>query len=143
MRQTDIAGNVSPLTNAVVITFDTKAPVQPKPPTLNPLDDSGSSNSDNITSVKRPRFQNTTPDANLAAEAALGTVIQLVDAAGNVLGQAPINANGTYSVQPVVNLADGAYQFQVRAVDKAGNISPLSARDRRSRSSPARLPRRR
>src|SRR5205085_2270113 len=66
---------------------------------------------DGLTGVRQPRLTGT---------AVAGATVQLLDAAGNVLGAATA-AIGSYTVAPTSPLADGAYALRVRAVDAAGN----------------------
>jgi subtilisin-like proprotein convertase family protein len=116
-KQIDLAGNISPLSGTTSITVDTTPPVQPPAPVLLPADDSGVKG-DNITSVTRPHLTGTGEP---------GGIIQLIDVAGNIVGQAAIGASGSYTVQPTNALADGVYTLRVQDEDVAGNISAPSA----------------
>ena len=121
-QATDLAGNVSPFSGSTSVTVDTRAPLVPPTPTLDPADDSGVVG-DGITNVNRPRFDGTS-EAN--------GLILLIDAANNVVGQATVSPQGTFSVaggnplQPNTALADGTYTFRAIAEDVAGNKSAPS-----------------
>jgi large repetitive protein len=118
-RQVDLAGNQGPQSAPLSVTIDTSPPTRPPAPVLDPAFDSGVPG-DNITNFKRPQLDGTT-DADAA-----GGQVDLLDLAGDLIGQASVAANGSYTVQPFANLTDGTYTFQVRAEDVAGNTSPTS-----------------
>src|SRR5206468_2115028 len=84
----------------------------PAAPTLLPADDSGTKG-DGLTNARQPRLTGT---------AEPGATVQLLDAAGNVLGVTTAASGGAYTVSPAAPLADGAYALRVRAVDAAGNV---------------------
>src|SRR5690606_9019662 len=65
-RQVDLAGNVSEVGPALEVTVDTVAPARPGPPDLEAADDTGPSDTDNITSVDRPRFHGATDNVGIA-----------------------------------------------------------------------------
>ncbi len=114
----DVAGNVSALSQALLLTIQTGAPSAPSSPTILPADDSGTSG-DGITNVRRPRLTGTTGP---------GLTVQLLNAAGNsVIGSTIADNAGIYTVQPTVAFVDGTYLLAARAVDRAGNISPPSS----------------
>jgi subtilisin-like proprotein convertase family protein len=115
--QVDLAGNVSLSSDALGVTMDTTAPAKPAAPRLLAADDTGALG-DNITSVRRPRL--------VGENAEPGSLVQLVDAAGNVLGEATAAGDGTYTVQPSADLGNGLASLRVRVVDIAGNISVAS-----------------
>jgi subtilisin-like proprotein convertase family protein len=120
----DLAGNISAFSATTAVTIDTATPARPAVPVLDPADDSGVLG-DNITNVNRPRFDS-------ASQAVPNGIIELIDSAGNIIGQANVSAQGTYNVlgrnplQPVAALADGTYSFRVIDEDVAGNFSPAS-----------------
>ena len=114
--QTDQAGNISALGSPLTVVIDATAPNRPAAPVLNPSDDSGTPG-DNITNVRLPRLTGVA-EPN-------GTVL-LIDAAGTVVGQAPVATNGSFTVQPTLPLAEGTYTFRVEAEDVAGNVSQAS-----------------
>lgn len=125
--EVDLAGNKGPNSPQIKVTIDTTPPARPNPPILDATNPTGGSDSgivgDNITNVKRPF---------LAGSAEAGGLVQIIDAAGNVLGPAglAINVdptNGRYSVAPSGPLADGTYTLRVQELDLAGNKSQASA----------------
>ncbi|MDB5350556.1 MAG: regulatory domain of in-like proprotein convertase [Planctomycetota bacterium] len=109
--QTDLAGNVGLVSPPVSVVLDTQAPAFP---TLNLVsaDDSGIKG-DFITNVKRPHFSGVTDP---------GSTVDLVTPSG-VIASATADLSGNYTLQPSVDLLDGAYSLQARASDAAGNSS--------------------
>ena len=126
--QVDLAGNKGPFSEKLAVRIDTTAPARPNAPILDPTlpapngSDSGPNKTDNITNVNQPY---------LSGLAESGGLVQIVDAAGNVLGPVStttpnVGGNGKYSVQTTNVLADGTYSLRVRELDLAGNISQVS-----------------
>ncbi len=96
------------------MTVDTAGPGQPTLD-LATASDSGSSDSDNLTSV-------TTPVLNGAAEA--GSTVAIYD--NGVFAQAvTAGTDGTWTAT-LAALADGAHPLTVTATDTSGNTSPVS-----------------
>ncbi|OBV41597.1 Ig-like domain-containing protein, partial [Janthinobacterium psychrotolerans] len=117
VRATDPAGNRSAASPALTITIDTTAPTAPATPALASSSDSGTSNSDGVTSVNRP---------NITGRAEAGSTVTLLDTDGlTVLGTAVAAANGNWSITSST-LADGSHSLSVRATDPAGNRSAAS-----------------
>ena len=116
VQATDAAGNISAASPTLTLTIDTTPPATPPAPTLLPADDSGTKG-DDITNVKQPHLTGTT-EAN--------ATVQLLNAAGIVLGSTSASAASSYSVIPSAALADGVYSLCVQAVDAAGNTSAAS-----------------
>jgi subtilisin-like proprotein convertase family protein len=114
--QTDGAGNVSPVSGSLKVTIDSVAPTTPPKPSLLLADDTGTQG-DNTTSVTRPHLTGTAEP--------LSTIL-LYDSSDNLIGQAKVAANGTYSVQPTLPLQAGTNSLYVRAEDVAGNRSAAS-----------------
>ncbi len=117
VRQIDRAGNTSDDSPELTFTLDTIAPAAPSTaPDLNALSDSGVSQTDNITSERRPVFDG----AGMAAGADV-----VLFANGVELGRTTANASGNWSftVPAAKALADGAYAITARQVDAAGNMS--------------------
>ena len=110
---TDPAGNTSPATTVPV---EIAAATIPAPPAdVAAASDTGSSNTDNITS-------DTTP--TIAGNGAIpGNTITLKDPQGNVLGTALVAPDGTWSITPTTPLAEGSQNLSVIATDPAGNTS--------------------
>ena len=117
VRAIDAAGNVGPAGPTLTLTIDATPPPAPGTPTLLAADDSGLVG-DGITNVRRPR---------LAGLGAPGSLIQLLDAGGGVLGAATAGPDGSFTVAPAADLADGPHSLRVEAVDMAGNLSTPSA----------------
>ena len=116
LRDVDVAGNVGPTSGPLTLTIKTASPSAPSAPILNALDDTGVKG-DNITSVNLPRLSGT---------AVAGTTVQLVSAAGTVLGSTTAAADGSYVVIPSTQIPDGANVLTTRAIDVAGNASSFS-----------------
>jgi subtilisin-like proprotein convertase family protein len=136
VRETDIAGNVGPMSApALVVTLDTVPPA-PIAPDLADASDSGPSNADNVTNVNAPTFVGTAePNALVQIFA------QLIAAPGQpdnpivLAGEAVADpVTGAYAVtvgvyvQPtpattIATLADGSYNITALQIDVAGNIS--------------------
>ncbi len=134
----DLAGNTSNFSSVLLVRVDTQKPATPAAPILDPNNPSGGSDSgvvgDNITNVTQPFFTGTA-EANTLANpndpmVTQNNQIQLVqqDSLGNVtvVGTASIASNGLYSVKPTNPLTQGSYDFRVRVLDVAGNLSDLS-----------------
>jgi hypothetical protein len=110
-KATDVAGNTSGASASLSVTIDTTAPAAPSVPDLTNGSDTGSSNSDNLTSVLTPTFTGT-------AEAG-STVTILSD--GSSVGSG-VAAGGNYSIT-TSSLGSGAHTIRARATDVAGNAS--------------------
>jgi hypothetical protein len=107
VRAYDATGNRGP--DAVLqITFDT-IPPDHSPPALDPTSDTGSSNTDHVTSVKAPRFH--------MSAAADDTVVLLRN--GLVIGW----LSGPGDLHDPGVPVDGTYSYTVQRTDIAGNIS--------------------
>lgn len=52
--------------------------------------------------------------------------MQVVDESGRVLGAAPVDTNGNYTVKVTTPLPDGTYGLRTRAVDEVGHLSAPS-----------------
>ncbi len=72
---------------------------------------------DGITNVKQPRLTGT---------AIANGAIELLNAAGTVIGTATASSTGSYTVTPSSPLADGSYVLDVAVMDVAGNLSLTS-----------------
>jgi hypothetical protein len=116
-RDEDVAGNFSAASAAVTLVIDGTPPVAPTAPALLPADDTGVVG-DNATTVTQPRLIGT-------SEA--GATVQLLNAAGAVIGTAVAGSGGAYTVAPSSPLSVGVSVLSVRAVDAAGNVGPSSA----------------
>ncbi|MBK1840759.1 DUF4347 domain-containing protein [Azospirillum sp. YIM B02556] len=120
VKATDAAGNVSTTSGRLAIVIDTTAPNEPSAPDMTAGSDTGSSNSDNVTS-------NTTPTFTGTAEP--NSTVTLYDTNGTtVLGTATADGAGNYSITPAAPLAPGLHTLTVKATDAAGNASTVSGR---------------
>ena len=113
-RQRDALGTTSSPGPSRAVTILTIPPLAPAAPALLAADDSGTIG-DGITNVRRPR---------LVGLAAANCAVQLLDASGAVLGTTTSGADGSYTLAPAADLADGPHPLRVRAVDVAGNVGP-------------------
>ena len=117
----DAAGNNAVLTlNSVGSTssvlVDAVTPSVPSTPDLDLASDSGTSNTDNITSDTTPTFTGT-------AEA--GSTVTLYDTDGTVLGTTTATG-GNWSITSST-LASGSHTITAKVTDAAGNVSSASA----------------
>ncbi len=115
-RQTDIAGNISN-TQTINFTLDTTAPDAPTID-LAATSDSGSSNTDNITS-------NTTPTITGTAEA--GATVKIYNGAIEVGSAIADATTGVYNATLTTPLNEGVNNLSAKATDTAGNTSVASS----------------
>ena len=66
----------------------------------------------------------TSTNPRLEVVAGAGFTVQLLNAAGNVIGSAYQASSGTCLVTPSQSFADGVYLVRAMAVDIAGNVGP-------------------
>ncbi|WP_292745723.1 Ig-like domain-containing protein, partial [Nostoc sp. NMS4] len=114
LQAKDLYGNLSDTFN-LTFTLDTTTP-SPNNLDLRTVDDSGSSNTDNITNKNTP---------SITGNAEAGAVVQLFNN-GQTIGQATANNTGVWQIV-TSNLTDGTYNLTATATDIAGNVSNLSA----------------
>ena len=115
----DFAGNPIVESGAGALTIDTTAPDAPTVALdLVDADDSGASDSDNITNVTNARF------AVAVGEALANTDLELL-ADGIVVGAGRVDADGSFVVESS-GLTDGAIDIAYRYIDESGNVGPLS-----------------
>lgn len=115
-RATDLAGNISVASAAVTVTIDTVAPVPPTQPDMRRQDDSGVSDTDDVTNRTQPIFQGATERRSILTLLNNGVAIAVT---------APVN-NGSYSVSNTTPLSNGTHAISATATDIAGNISAAS-----------------
>lgn len=116
---TDVAGNTSVASTALVVTVDTTPPSVPSVPDMTGATDRGSSSSDNITSDNTPDFQ-ITGDA--------GSTITIVSSVnGNVGSAAGPSATVTVSTLTSLPAPSVSHNITAFATDPAGNNSANSA----------------
>ncbi len=113
-RATDVAGNLSLGSTALVVRIDVTA-LPPSVPDLDPASDRGSSNSDNVTNDSTP---------TLTGTAEPSSVVTILDGAVG-LGNTPADAVGNWTFT-TASLADGLHNFSARITDSAGNVSGTS-----------------
>ncbi|CAC9556417.1 hypothetical protein, partial [uncultured Gammaproteobacteria bacterium] len=112
----DIAGNVSTASTATV-TIDTSSPTAPISLDLADEDDSGSSNSDNLTKETSGLTISGTAEANATVELFNGTTS---------LGTVTVNNSGNFTLD--IDLSAGSlHNVTAQATDAAGNVSDVSA----------------
>ncbi len=122
--QTDGAGNDSVASAALTITIDTTADAAPADLDLATPDDSGSSDTDNLT--------NQTTDLTISGTGVTDSVVTLFDDAndngvydnGEYLGSTTV-VSGKWSID--VDLAEGDHSLRTVQGDLAGNVSDASA----------------
>ena len=114
---TDAVGNESAFSPDLSITIEGAAPAAPSTSQLDPITDSGVSNSDNLTNDKTPTFKGTNQPGN-TVELFAGTVS---------LGRAIVDSTGKWSLTPTTVLADGNYQITLKAIGPSGLVSASSA----------------
>ncbi|MES2942554.1 MAG: Ig-like domain-containing protein [Pseudomonadota bacterium] len=113
---TDAASNSGGAGSTPSLSFDTLAPNAPSAPDLSAGDDSGHSNTDNITSAATPTFTGT---------AESGATVTLYDTDGtSVLGTGTATG-GNWSITSVT-LGEGVHTLTATATDAAGNLSAAS-----------------
>ncbi|WP_286746315.1 Ig-like domain-containing protein [Roseivirga sp. UBA1976] len=117
----DGSGNVisGGFTSGATHTVDTEAPTTPGAPDLVAAFDSGTSNTDNITSVTQPRF------SGIGIEA--GVTIKITSSINGLVGTTTTNVGGSYSYIITGTLSEGTHNITVTATDGAGNESSSSA----------------
>jgi hypothetical protein len=104
----DIAGNVSPISDPLLITLVTATPATPSTFDLDTSSDTGLSSTDNITSDNTPTF-------NIVA----GPNYRVLRGGTLISGLYEMSPTFTPSAQP-----DGTHLISLRAADIAGNLSP-------------------
>jgi hypothetical protein len=116
-RQTDTAGNTSLFSASLGVTIDTGA-APPSAPDLAEASDSGSSSTDDITSVSSPRVTGTGAES--------GAMVTLYDTDGTtVLGTGTADGGGNWSINSSA-LTVGTHTLTARQTDRAGNTSAPS-----------------
>ena len=117
---TDAAGNTGAASSSLVVTIDRSAPAAPALPDLAAGSDSGSSNSDNITSTSTPTI------GGAPGSAAAGAMIMLYDSGGTVIGSTTAGGDGSWSVTTGA-LSEGTHAVTAKALDAAGNLGAASS----------------
>ncbi|SMG59007.1 BapA/Bap/LapF family large adhesin [Cedecea sp. NFIX57] len=115
---TDAAGNVSEPSAAFAINVDSIAPATPTITQV--LDDVGT-----VTGPVGNNGATNDPTPTLSGSGEPGSTITVYDGL-NVLGNATVNDNGTWTFTPITPLLDGPHAFTVTASDAAGNVTAHS-----------------
>ena len=115
-QATDVAGNISLASSPYAILIDSKPPAAPLISGLSQGTDTGTSNSDGITSNPNPIL--------IGSAEAFSLVSLTLD--GSSLVTTTANSNGTWTVG-LSGLASGRHNMTVTATDTAGNVSAASA----------------
>ncbi|MEL1230511.1 MAG: Ig-like domain-containing protein, partial [Candidatus Neomarinimicrobiota bacterium] len=114
----DSAGNTSAASSGSVITVDFTAPDAPTAPDLVANDDSGISNSDNLTNLSTMNI--TTSGLN---EGDFGLLYKVDGVPTTTLVDSVIVPDSGILTYAVGNTSDGAFDFYITATDVAGNRS--------------------
>ncbi|WP_339695300.1 Ig-like domain-containing protein, partial [uncultured Roseivirga sp.] len=116
---TDAGGKASSPLSITSFTVDTQAPTTPGTPDLIGGFDSGTSSTDNITSVTQPRFAGTGIE--------VGVTIKISSSINGLVGTTTTNVGGSYSYIITGTLSEGTHNITVTATDAAGNESSSSS----------------
>lgn len=100
----------------LAFTIDSTAPTVLSAPDMTNATDTGSSNTDNITSNNTPTFSGTCADGD--------TVTLYID---NTLAGTQLCSGGTYTITPSSAISNGNHTVSVSATDNAGNESAKSS----------------
>lgn len=114
-RATDAAGNVSAVSSPLRITVDNTAPAAPTALDLAADDDTGASNSDNVTGK--------TSGLTISGKAEAGTTVELFDGTTS-LGTVTAGTDGSFTKD--ISLASGVHNITAKATDAAGNVGSNS-----------------
>ena len=117
VRVADTAGNSSTVASQAYM-LDTTSPTQPAAPTLTASSDTGTSNSDGITTANTLDFSGTTDSL---------AIVNLFDTGGKIIiGTTTADNSGNWTVT-TSSLTAGAHNITLRVTDVAGNVSSLSS----------------
>jgi len=114
VTSTDAAGNVSALSNVMSVTIDTRAP---DAPAITGYSIDSGNVGDGITNDN---------NLDITGIAEPNSTVRVYDG-GNLLGFAPVNSAGIWTLAGTGSLADGSHHFVATATDAAGNTSNPSA----------------
>ena len=115
-QATDPAGNMSPISLALVLRIDSSVPSAPASVQLAPASDSGIVG-DGITNNPIPAFTGT---------GTMGDSVILYDG-GTSIGSAIVGQNNSWSLTPTTVLAEGVHPITARQMNAAGTQSAPSA----------------
>ncbi|MGZ5200364.1 MAG: Ig-like domain-containing protein [Telluria sp.] len=116
--QQDIAGNESPLSDALKLVVDLAAPVALAVPSLDPDSDTGLSSSDGVTSDSTPTFKGSGAEAF--------ATIQLFSDSHKV-GDTTADADGNWTITSDAITTAGIHSITAMQTDRAGHDAPASA----------------
>lgn len=119
MGFTDLAGNAGVIAGTPwSLTYDTLAPIAPLAPALDATTDTGTSNSDRLTTATLPKLN------GFGTNGELITLYGRLEgtATWSVIGTATV-VNGEWSVTATTALEQGRHEFRATATDLAGNES--------------------
>ena len=117
VKQTDVAGNVSPAGSGLNLNIDTSVPGAPGTPALQTASDSGTL-SDGITKITTP---------TLTGTGTVGDTVTLYDTNGStVLGTAVVDGSGNWSIASSA-LSDAVHTVTVKQTNPAGTASSASS----------------
>jgi len=114
-KNTDLAGNLGPVSTALSVTIDTIAPVAPSVPKLAVASDTGRSTADGITKIVTPIITGTNESK---------AIVTLYDGATQIGIQT--TASTAYSITSPT-LAEGNHTLSATSTDIAGNLGVASA----------------
>ncbi|QHK18939.1 hypothetical protein GU243_03275 [Pseudarthrobacter psychrotolerans] len=114
-RNTDVAGNLGPLSTAISVTVDTVAPAAPSVPKANAASDTGKSSTDGITKITKPVITGTNESK---------AIVTLFDGATQI---GAVTTTTTTSSITSSTLAEGNHTLTATSTDIAGNLGPASA----------------
>ena len=115
---TDTAGNNGGSGATPALNFDTLAPNAPSTPDLTAGSDTGTSNTDDITSATAPTFTGT---------AEKNATVRLYDTNGTtLLGSDTADSSGNWSITSS-SLSEGPHTLTAKATDVAGNVGMASS----------------
>jgi hypothetical protein len=114
---TDAAGNDGSAGTTPSLHFDTLAPSASSTPDLSAGSDSGTSSTDNLTSVTTPTFTGT---------AESGSTVTLYDTDGVTMLGSAVASGGNWSIMSTA-LSEGGHTISATATDAAGNVGPSSS----------------
>jgi YVTN family beta-propeller protein len=115
--QTDSEGNPSPESGVLEITVDLTAPDAPTGLDLASGDDTGNSNSDNITK--------TTSGLTISGSGEEDATVKLYDGGSEISGTSDTVSGGSFSMD--IGLTEGSHDITAVQTDKAGNPSSASS----------------
>ena len=111
-RSQDVAGNQSDLSEPVFVKIESTASA-PSDVDLMSRDDSGESNSDNITKNPSPVFE---------GKSSPGIKIELLNTRGQVIGETTVSESGKWSIKSEP-LDEGPHEITARSTDAVGNVT--------------------